>query len=128
MKQKIFYDFVEAINKHSTADIYDLMADDHKFIDAQGNEMAGKSLMQSGWKSYFDLFPDYRIEVSDIFEKDNVIAAFGSASGSYKGDGKQTLNLPAAWKAIIEEIKVKLWQVYADTKIPFEIISKNQSK
>jgi hypothetical protein len=33
--------------------------------------------------------------------------------------------MPAAWKAIIEDGKIKLWQVYADTKVVFELMGKN---
>jgi len=121
MNKKVFYTFVDAINQHAIG-IYSLLTDDHKFIDAQGNEITGKDKMKIAWQGYFELFPDYKIEVIDVFESVNVIGAFGSASGSFKNDKKnQFLKLP--WKAIIENDKVKLWQVYADTKIPYDIIS-----
>jgi ketosteroid isomerase-like protein len=129
MNKKVFYAFVEAINQHTTDGICSLMTNDHKFIDAQGNEITGKGKMKIAWQSYFELFPDYKIEVIDIFESADIIGAFGSASGSFKeAKNSHFLKLPAAWKAIIEKNKVKHWQVYADTKIPFDIISKNQSQ
>ena len=70
-------------------------------------------------------FPDYSIEVTDVFEDDERLALFGFAGGSFKGKQTESWRLPAAWRAIVKEGRVTLWQVFADTKIPFEIIEKN---
>jgi ketosteroid isomerase-like protein len=130
VNKKTFYDFASAINEHSTEKVYSLMTDDHQFIDAQGNKLIGKDKMKAAWAGYFQFFPDYKIEVTDVFIVGDTIAAFGFAEGTYKGiktdQNKNYWKLPAAWKAVIENGKVKLWQVYADTKIPFDII--NHSK
>jgi|SRR5579872_928272 len=130
MDKKIFYDFVSAINEHNAEKLYGLMTDDHRFIDAQGNKVTGKDKMKAGWTGYFQWFPDYKIEVTDIFIKGDTVAAFGFAEGTFKGiktdQNKNYWKLPVAWKAVIENGKVKLWQVYADTKIPFDIISNNK--
>ena len=37
-------------------------------------------------------------------------------------------HLPASWKAIIKNGKIYLWQVYADAKIPYDIINKNKKQ
>lgn len=130
MDKKIITAFAGAINEHSIDKIYSLMTDDHKFIDAHGKEIVGKDTMKTNWMSYFEWFPDYKIEITDIFANDDTLAAFGFASGTFKR--KQTDNkenhwlLPAAWKVIVENNKIKLWQVYTDTKIPFDIIEKNK--
>jgi ketosteroid isomerase-like protein len=130
MYKQIVYDFATAINEHNVEKIYLLMADDHTFIDAHGNEMIGNEKMKAGWAGYFQWFPDYKIEIIDVFMIDNMVAAFGFAGGTYKGE--QTSNqenywhLPAAWRIIISDNKIKLWQVYADTKIPFDIINRNK--
>jgi len=127
MNKKTFYDFVSTINEHSAEKLYALMTDDHQFIDAQGNSVSGKDKMKAGWAGYFQWFPDYKIEITDIFIQGDTIAAFGFAEGTFKGikteQNKNYWKLPAAWKAVIENGKVKLWQVFADTKIPFDIIS-----
>jgi ketosteroid isomerase-like protein len=126
MNKNIFYDFIHAINEHDIDKICLLMSNDHAFIDSQGNEVTGKDKMKDGWIGYFNLFPDYTIEITDIFANSNTYAAFGFASGTYKGlksiKNKNNWKLPASWKAIIENDKIKLWQVYADSKIPFDII------
>jgi ketosteroid isomerase-like protein len=129
MNKQIVYDFAEAISAHDIEKIYSLMADDHAFIDAHGNKVEGKDKMKAGWAGYFQWFPDYKIEMTDIFENDDTIAAFGFAGGTFKGlkteNNENYWRLPASFKAVVEVGKIKLWQVYADTKIPFDIISKN---
>jgi ketosteroid isomerase-like protein len=126
MNKNIFYDFIRAINEHDIDNICLLMSNDHTFIDSHGNEVTGKDKMKAGWIGYFNIFPDYAIEITDFFANGNTLAAFGFASGTYKGlksdKNENYWKLPAGWKAIIEKDKIKLWQVCADTNIPFNII------
>lgn len=130
MSIQVFENFVDAINVHATGALYSLMAENHSFIDAHGNVVTGRETMKAGWAGYFQSFPDYTIEVTDVFEEGGTIAAFGFASATFKGlkteSNENYWRLPAAWRAIIEDGAVTLWQVYADTKIPFDIISKNK--
>ena len=102
-----------------------LTSDDRTFIDAHGNQVSGKEKMISGWRGYFEWFPDYFVEVTDVFEDDERLALFGFAGGSFKGKQSESWRLPAAWKAIVKDGRVTLWQVFADTTIPFEIIERN---
>jgi hypothetical protein len=82
--------------------------------------------MIPGWRGYFAWFPDYYIEVTEIFEDGDKLALFGFAGGSFQGKQTENWRLPAAWKAEVKGGRVTLWQVFADTKIPFEIIERNQ--
>ena len=75
--------------------------------------------------AYFQWFPDYRIEITDVFEDGDGLALFGFAGGSFKGKESESWLLPAAWKALVKNGRVTLWQVFADTRIPFEIIERN---
>lgn len=130
MQKKIIYDFVSAINEHNVNLICSLMSSDHVFIDSHGNEVKNNHRMRAAWEGYFQWFPDYEIEIIDILFDGNMFAAFGFASGTYKGiKAKESENhwrLPAAWKIIINENKIALWQVYADSKIPFDIINRDK--
>ena len=117
--------FIDCINTHDVDGLAALMSDDHTFIDAHGNEVGGKDKMITGWQGYFAWFPDYFIEVTDVFEDGEKFAMFGFAGGSFKGEKTESWRLPAAWKAIIKNGRVSLWQVFADTKIPFEIMERN---
>jgi len=126
MNKQIVLDFVRAINEHHVDNICALMTDDHRFIDSHGNETVGKDKMKSAWLGYLNWFPDYKIEITQMFIDGDTVAAFGFAGGSLQGSGKKedTWRLPAAWRAIVQNGKVALWQVYADAKIPFDILSK----
>lgn len=122
--------FIDSINAHDVEGLGELMADDHTFIDAHGNEVRGREKMLAGWRGYFEWFPDYRIEVEEVFdgevsEAGQTFALFGFAGGSFKGSRQASWRLPAAWKAIVKNDQVALWQVFCDTKIPFEIIERN---
>ena len=117
--------FIERINAHDVEGLGLLMSDDHTFIDAHGNQVSGKEKMIAGWRGYFEWFPDYYIEVTDTFEQGESLALFGFAGGSFKSQAGESWRLPAAWKAIVKDGCVSLWQVFADTKIPFEIIQRN---
>lgn len=128
--KKIILDFVDAINRHDVERLYTLMAEDFRFVDAYGGVESGRDTMKKGWEGYFRWFPDYTIEVVDLYERDDRVAFFGYASGTYEGRKTETnenyWRLPAAWQAVIEEDKVKLWQVCCDSKIPYEIIGRFQ--
>lgn len=122
--------FVKAINDHDVNEIINLISEDHIFIDAINNKSVGKKVMKEGWKGYYELFPDYQIEITDIIENVSAIGLFGYASATYKNlTNKLNSNfwrIPASWKAIVENNKVKHWQVYCDYSNLFKIIEKNK--
>jgi ketosteroid isomerase-like protein len=117
--------FIDRINAHDVDGLALLMSKDHTFIDANGNRFSGKAQMTGGWRAYFEWFPDYRIEIADVFEQSESVALFGFAGGSYQGKETEGWRLPVALKAIVKDDRVTLWQVFADTKVPFEIIDRN---
>lgn len=96
----------------------ELMTEDHTFVDSGGTVESGRSKMAKGWDEYFQMFPDFRIEVECLLQDGNLVAAFGRASGTYNGKRglvpANRIEMPAAWKAIVEDGKIKFWQVYAD--------------
>ena len=117
--------FIEGINTHNIQSLGELMSEDHTFVDAHGNEVVGRTRMIAGWQGYFGWFPDYYIEVEALFEQGDAFALFGFAGGSFKGNPNAEWRLPAAWKATVKDGRVSFWQVFADTKIPFDIVERN---
>jgi ketosteroid isomerase-like protein len=121
--------FVKAINDHDIDKINDMMPEDHIFIDGYGEKHIGKTDMKEGWQSYYQMFPDYSVEITDIVEGNSVIGLFGYASATYNIYKDKTNNnfwkTNASWKAIVENKKIKLWQVYCDYTRLMEIIKKN---
>ena len=128
MEKEILRQFIYAINEHDMDELSALMTDDHNFIDAHNNAVNGKGKMLVGWMFYFDWFPDYNIEAEKILQSGNEFAIFGFAQGTYNNlkaeSDKAFFRIPAAWKAVVRDNKVALWQVYADTMLPAQIINR----
>jgi hypothetical protein len=129
MNTKVVLDFVNAINNIDIDRINRLMSENHLFIDSQDNRMNGKEKMKQAWIAYFAMFPDYKIEINEVFEKDSLICILGYASGTYRNiqneNNSNYWRIPAAWKAIVADNKIKQWQVYADNIIVADIINRN---
>jgi ketosteroid isomerase-like protein len=129
MEKEIVYEFVKSINEHNVNKIYELMDNDFRFIDTYGNEEIGKVHMRESWIGYFHWFPDYKIEIVEILSDNNIFVILGFASGTYQNikdnNNANHWQLPAAWRVVVYEHKIKQWQVYCDSKIPFEIIERN---
>jgi ketosteroid isomerase-like protein len=110
--------FIAAINRRSPAEISDLITEDHAFVDSRGRVESGRQKMTAAWSEYFRMFPDYTIHVETILAHHELVAVFGSASGTYNGKGgpvpENRIEMPAAWRAVVQNGKVKRWQVYAD--------------
>jgi predicted ester cyclase len=122
--------FIAAINRRAPSEISNLMAEDHVFVDSTGTSHPGREKMTAGWGEYFRMFPDYRIDVESILAENALVAVFGSASGTYNGRRglvpENRIEMPAAWKAVVENGKIKLWQVYADWTEGTRIINEDK--
>jgi ketosteroid isomerase-like protein len=110
--------FIAAINRRSPPEISDLMTEDHTFVDSAGKVESGRQNMTAGWNEYLRMFPDYTIVVETILGDSELVAVFGSTSGTYNGKRgvvpENRIEMPAAWRAVVQNGKVKRWQVYAD--------------
>lgn len=128
----IIIEYIDAINRADVEELYRLMADDFLFVDAHDNRVAGREAMRESWIGYFGMFPNYKIEVEEVLEKGTLLCILGYASGTYKGladhSESNRWRVPAAWKVVVENGKVKHWQVYADNIIVMDIINKNNGK
>jgi ketosteroid isomerase-like protein len=112
--------FMDRINSRDVEGLCAWMTDDHVFVDGLGNRMQGREAMRKGWIAYFAWFPDYRVSHTEIFSDGSIVAAFGSAEGTYAVNGKlpkeNHWSVPAAWKAIVRGGLIAEWQVYADNQ------------
>jgi len=123
--------FVAAINRHDVDAIFDMMTEDHRFIDGMGSVIKGSEEMKKGWNGYFSMVPDYSIDIDEIFVLGNSVVLLGLASGTYSSDGtlKQDnyWKTPAAWRALVSGDKIREWQVFADNEPLREIMRKEGS-
>jgi len=110
--------FIEKINAHTPDDLYELMTEDHTFVDGGGDVTQGRQAMRDAWQGYISMMPDYLITAEHIIAVENIVGIFGNASGTYTSDGRlkrgNTWQVPAAWLAMIRDGKVVHRQVYAD--------------
>jgi len=110
--------FVNEINRHDVSALVTMMASDFRFIDSLGQEVLGPERMRTAWVSYFELFPDYQISIRHHISQGQLVALFGTASGTLAERGellhRNHWTLPAAWRAVVREGRVVDWQVYAD--------------
>jgi ketosteroid isomerase-like protein len=122
--------FVERINAHDEDGLLALMRDDHAFIDAAGQTIRGRAMLERAWRGYFALIPDYAIEVEEALGNDDRVALFGTARGtvSLGGDlpASNAWRLPAAWLATVRDSRVAEWRVYSDTKPVLDIMTAAQ--
>jgi ketosteroid isomerase-like protein len=120
--------FLEAINRHSVDKLADLMTDDHVFTDSLGNSVSGRESMRLGWRGYYAFCPDYWVSHDAIFSDGNRVAVFGAAGGTIAADGSlppaNAWRTSAAWLAIVDAGLVSHWQVYADNKPVYDILSR----
>jgi ketosteroid isomerase-like protein len=127
---EIVNEFIKAINDHDVDQILNLMTDDHIFIDGQDNKHVGKEGMKEGWEGYYQLFPDYQIEIVDVVDNDRVFGLFGYVEGTYLGikneSNSKFWRTPASWKTIVKNSKILHWQVYCDYSVLFKIIENEQ--
>ena len=127
---RIVQSFNNAINEGNVEMLSSLMAEGHTFIDASGAAHSGVKEMTEGWKDFFRMFPDYKNNFENILQDGNLVVALGTASGTYNGNRglipENHIKWTAAWKAIVENGKIKVWQVYTDWSEGIKIIEEDQ--
>ncbi|GAC1662055.1 MAG: hypothetical protein NVS9B4_15190 [Candidatus Acidiferrum sp.] len=119
----VVMEFIKRINAGNADELCELMTDDHVFQDALGKRFVGRETLRTGWKSYFQKVSDYKIRGEEFFEDKQsgkqVVAVFGTASGTGKKDGHAPKEgfweVPAAWKAVVRGGKIAQWCVYAES-------------
>jgi len=112
--------FVEAINAHQSDEMARLMTSHHVFVDSDGAVQEGRKVVRGAWEAYFDMVPDYRVEIEDVFEDGERLMIAGRAEGTFAPDHRlreeSHWSVPAAWRVGVEKGRVARWQVYADTE------------
>jgi uncharacterized protein (TIGR02246 family) len=117
-EESVAVKFIEAINARDPDGLAALMTDDHTFVDSMGTTVSGKKIMRDGWEQYYEMFPDYRVEIDETLGLGAKVALFGSWSATFAGKSglrqENKVGGLAAWRATVESGKIKRWQVYAD--------------
>ena len=102
--------FNSRINARDLEGLASLMTDDHTFIDSSDEVHTGKPEMVTGWKEFFDTYPDYRNIFSRVEVKYDTVVLIGYSTCQY-----EPLDGPALWTATVRDGKLSEWRVYLDT-------------
>lgn len=125
--------FVAAINRQDVDALEALMTPEHSFTDSLGNVARGREGMRQAWTLYFQMVPDYTLEIHETFAQDSAVVMLGTAQGTYshafetvQSTGSPTPDgtskwakrwqTPAAVRALVNDGKVAEWRVYADNE------------
>jgi ketosteroid isomerase-like protein len=122
--------FEQLINSRSPDAVCSLLTEDSAFIDSLGNRLAGLETLRKAWAGYFKMVPDYAVSHTEIFANGDTVAMFGDAQGTFSKDGQikkeDFWKTPAAWRAVVRDGKIALWQVFADNE-PIRAIMRKSS-
>jgi hypothetical protein len=81
--------------------------------------------METGWRGYFAMCPDYRIRIDHVAAIDSVVLAAGEVDGTIDGASWHT---PAAWRSVIRDGLVAEFQVFADNKPVYDLLAKRTQR
>jgi ketosteroid isomerase-like protein len=122
--------FEQLINTQKPEAVCSLLAEDSVFIDSLGNRVEGLARLRSAWEGYFKMVPDYTISHEEIFATGNTVAMFGVAQGTFSRGGQirkeNFWKAPAAWKAVVKNERIAVWQVFADNEPIREVMRKDR--
>jgi len=117
---------------HDLNALVELMHDEHAFIDSLGSTVRGKAAIGKGWEGYFHMVPDYELTIEEAYSSGDRVIMLGFAHGTYTTGGnllpENAWKTPAAFRAVIEDGKVKEWRVYADNEPIRQLMSKNRAQ
>jgi ketosteroid isomerase-like protein len=138
---QVVLQFEKLINSRNGQAIAAFMTADGTFLDSLGNGIQGTEKLCAAWTGYFKMVPDYSSSHSEIFADGSIVAVFGSAQGTFAKkseagsragwspatESKENFwKTPAAWRAVVKDGKIALWQVYADNE-PIRAIMRKTS-
>ncbi len=109
--RRVVIAFNEAVNRRDLEALAALITDDHTFVDSAGSVLAGKAAVLAAWNGFFESFPDYRNDWSEVTSKDATVTAIGRSACSTE----PALDGPAIWTARASDGKVSEWRVHEDT-------------
>ncbi len=117
---EVVLEFERRINSRDPRAIVDLLSPDSVFIDSLGSRVQGREKLRAAWDGYFKMVPDYSISHDEIFRHGDTVAMFGSAQGTFSQGGQirkeNFWNTKAAWRAVVSNGKIAVWQVYTDNE------------
>lgn len=126
--EKVAESFVAAINAGDPERLAGLMTEDHIYIDSDGKEYPGRDRMREGWREYYSMVPDFRIEIGEIYSRGDRVVLTGIAEGTFSHNGEilpeNHWRVPAAWRCEVKSDRVSVWQLYVNPEPMREILDR----
>lgn len=117
---EVVLNFEQLINSRNPAAMVGLLTADSALVDSLGACLHGLEKLRNAWEGYFKMVPDNTVSHEAIFNQGDTVAVFGSAQGTFSQDGEirkeSYWKTPAAWRAVVKDGKIALWQVFADNE------------
>ena len=104
--------FVERINARDADGLAELMTEDFTFVDYEGGGYAGRDDGRDNFAKYFELYPEYKIHVSEVLRSGKDIAILGTTTGSHVAAEVEADEV-VLWVAEVEGDLVSSWRIYA---------------
>lgn len=118
--ESVAHTFLRFINRHDVDALLSLMSPGHRFVNSMGGAIEGTDKLREGWTSFLRMVPDYAVAIEETCPSGPVVVMLGIAQGTYTRDGKlhpeDRWQTPVAIRALIEDLKVAEWRVYADNE------------
>ena len=112
--------FEQLINSRNAEAVCSMFTEESIFIDSLGTRVEGRARLLSAWQGYFKMVPDYSISHEEIFALGETVAVLGSAQGTFSSGAElkkeNFWKTPAAWRAVVKDEKIAVWQVFADNE------------
>ena len=110
---------VAAINGGRAEKVAERMHPRGVFVDSLGRRIEGRAAILEGWRAYYRMFPDYRIEVDGMMAEAQDAMLHGRGGGTLHRDSVPVADggwqVPAAWRAVSDGARlITHWQVFAD--------------
>ena len=121
---QVTLDFLGAVNRHDLVAMESVMTDDHRFMGPYGENVVGRAAILKGWADYFRAFPDYNLEIEEIFQVEGGTMGHGSSTSTSLAaveSGRQ-FRIPTAFRTKVTGHQVSLWRTFTDTMLPTDII------
>lgn len=122
--------FIDILNHHQVDSLAAILHQDAEFVDTQNRYLTGNKRIAQGWGKYWEIFPDYHLEVENIWIQSDSIAIFAMAKATYKNKQSESnenqWEIPIALQLYFTNGKMMHWKMYGDTKIIYEIIRNNE--
>ena len=108
--------FIDGINRGDVDRLATLMADDHRLQAFDESPLEGKTANIEAWTAYTSSFPEYVIYPRRVVTRNADVVVLGHTTGSHLGlSDEEEGTLTLLWRARVEDGRLTLWQLIADT-------------